>query len=78
VMGVGNHPPYTYALSGLSYPSTAVVSQAGVDDTDGGWAILFGDEPISPGALNLAIDEDWAIDSERRHSTEQVGYIAFE
>jgi archaellum component FlaF (FlaF/FlaG flagellin family) len=78
IRGVGNNPPYTYALSGLSNPSIAVVSQAGMDDTDGGWAILFGDDPIRPGALNLAIDEDWAIDSERSHSTEQAGYIVFE
>jgi hypothetical protein len=78
IRGVGNNPPYTYALSGLSDPSTAVVSQAGMDDADGGWAILFGDDPVRPGALNLAIDEDWAIDSERSHSTEQAGYIVFE
>jgi hypothetical protein len=49
-----------------------------MDDTNGGWAILYGDKPILAGGLNLAIDEDWAWDTERSHSTEQVMYIVFE
>jgi hypothetical protein len=49
-----------------------------MDDTNGGWAILYGANPILATGLNLAIDEDWAIDSERGHSTEQVAYIVFE
>ena len=78
ISGVGNSPPYAYSVSGISASSTAIVSQAGMDGGDGGWAILYGDNPVSPDALNLAIDEDWAIDSERNHSTEQVGYIVLE
>jgi hypothetical protein len=58
IRGVGDAPPYTFALSGLSEPSAAIVSQAAMDDTDGGWAILFGEDPVWPGGLNLAIDED--------------------
>jgi hypothetical protein len=49
-----------------------------MDDTDGGWAILYGARPITSAGLSLAIDEDWAIDSERNHGTEQVGYIVLE
>jgi hypothetical protein len=78
VRGMGNSPPYTYPLNAPFASFTAVVSQAGMDDTDGGWAILYGSDPVWPGRLNLAIDEDWAIDSERSHSTEQVGYIVLE
>jgi len=76
--GVGNSPPYAYSVSGISASSTAIVTQAGMDGGDGGWAILYGDSPVRAGALNLAIDEDWAIDSERSHSTEQAGYIVLE
>lgn len=78
VRGVGNSPPYTYPLNAPFDPFTAVVSQAAMDDTDGGWALLYGSDPVRPGGLNLAIDEDWAIDSERSHSTEQVGYLVLE
>jgi hypothetical protein len=82
IRGVGNSPPYAYSLNGLSFtPSTAVVTQAGMDGNDGSWALLYGDTPLdslAPDTLYLAVDEDWAIDSERRHTTEQVGYILFE
>ncbi len=44
----------------------------------GGWAVLYGARAISTTQLRLAIDEDWYLDSERRHTTEQVGYIVFE
>jgi hypothetical protein len=30
------------------------------------------------GSYNVTIEEDWYLDSERRHQTEQVGYIIFE
>jgi hypothetical protein len=75
---VGNKPPYRYAIHGFSPAAIAIVSQAAMDDTNGGWAILYGANPILAGGLNLAIDEDWAWDTERSHSTEQVMYIVFE
>jgi hypothetical protein len=78
IRGVGNRPPYRYSFNGLSAPTHAIVSQTAMDDTNGGWAILYGTNPILATGLNLAIDEDWAIDSERGHSTEQVAYIVFE
>jgi hypothetical protein len=34
VRRVGNAPPYNYTLSGLTTASTAIVSQAAMDDTD--------------------------------------------
>jgi hypothetical protein len=78
VRGMTNRPPYTYNLSGLASASTAIVSQAGMDGSDGGWPVLYGPSAVSATQLRLAIDEDWYLYSERNHTTEQVGYIVFE
>jgi len=78
VRGVGNSPPYVYSVSGLATASTAIVSQAGMDGGDGAWAVLYGPSPVAPHQVSIACDEDWYLDSERRHSTEQLGYIVFE
>ena len=78
VRGVTNAPPYNYGLGGLSTVSAAIVSQAAMDGGNGGWAVLYGATPVTPANLSLAIDEDQANDSERSHTTEQVGYIVFE
>jgi len=78
VRGMGNNPPYSYSLSGLVSASTAVVSQAAMDGSDGGWAHLFGANPVSATNLDLVIDEDQLVDSERIHSKEQVAYLVFE
>lgn len=79
VRGMGNSPPYSYSLGSLSFtPSTAILSQAAMDGGDGSWAVLYGTNPVTPNWLYLAIEEDWVWDSERNHTTEQVGYIVFE
>ena len=78
VKGVGDVPPYSYSLSGLSSASTAVVTMAAMDGGNGGWAILYGDGAVSPTSLKLAVEEDTAKDTERKHTPEQVGYIVFE
>ena len=78
VRGTTNSPPYNYTLSGLSTASVAVISQAAMDGGNGGWAYLYGSSPVSSTTLQLAIDEDQVNDSERNHTTEQVGYIVFE
>ena len=49
-----------------------------MDGGNGGWAILHGDNPITDDLVYMAIDEDQVRDSERYHTTEQVGYIVFE
>ena len=77
VRGVGNGPPYVYALAGPAAPTHAVLSQSAMDGANGGWPVLYGPTPVRPGTLHLAIDEDQARDSERRHTTEQVAYIVF-
>jgi hypothetical protein len=80
IRGVGNKPPYRYNLSGISNPANAVaiLSSAGMDGNEGGWPILYGTTPITDAGLNLAIDEDWAIDYERSHTTEQAAYLVLE
>ncbi len=78
IRGVGNSPPYGYSLNGLSSPSVAIISQAAMKDSNGGWAILYGASPLSSTRLGLAIDEDQAKDKERKHSGEHVAYIVFD
>jgi len=78
VRGVENAPPYSYALTGSVSPTWGILSQAGMDGGDGGWPVLYGANALSTGAVNMAIEEDWYWDSERRHTAEQVGYIVFE
>ncbi|MEM7345621.1 MAG: Ig domain-containing protein [Chloroflexota bacterium] len=80
VAGIGNNAPYAYSLqqSFTASPAVAVVSQAAMDGNNGGWAVLAGPTPIQSNQLSLLIDEDQISDSERSHTTEQVGYIVFE
>jgi hypothetical protein len=79
IRGMGDSPPYDYPLNGLSFtPSTAIVTQAGMDGGNGGWAVIYGDDPLPPSWMDLAIDEDWVRDGESSHTSEQVGYIVFE
>ena len=69
---------YSYAINGLSTASAGVLTMAGVDGNNGGWAAFFGSDPIRPDGISLVIDEDQLKDSERSHTTEQVGYLIFE
>jgi hypothetical protein len=77
IKGVGDAPAYTYSYAAMPNSKTAVASQAAMDGGNGGWAVLYGDNPItSTGTtLKLAIDEDQANDSERKHTSEQVAYL---
>ncbi len=77
ISGAGNAPPYTYATSGVPTPAAAVASQAGMDGSDGSWAVLYGPSPLTPGLLRLAVEEDNMGDAERNHTSEQVGYAVF-
>ena len=80
VFGVDDAPPYIYPLSGLSSGPNfgAVASQAAMDGDEGSWAVLFGSDPVDSTSLKLAVDEDQAKDSERSHTSEQVGFVVFE
>lgn len=74
VAGVGNNPPYNYSLAGDA--EFAVVTQAGEDGGQGGWAVTFGSSPVSGSTLGVAIEEETvAGDTSRTHTTEHVDYF---
>jgi hypothetical protein len=77
VQGMTNSPPYTYGIN-MTAPAAAILSAAGMDGVNGGWPVLYGADPFAANQLNLVYDEDQINDSERAHTTEQVGYILFE
>ncbi len=74
IRGVGNSPPYSYTLNDMY--SIGIATQNAMNGGNGGWAILYGSNPVS-NTINLAIDEDTIRDSERRHISEQVAYWVF-
>ncbi|MEZ4661408.1 MAG: hypothetical protein R2911_27980, partial [Caldilineaceae bacterium] len=78
VLGITNSAPQSYTLNGLNTASAAIISQSGMDGANGGWAVLYGANPVQANNLNLTIDEDQIRDSERGHASEQVAYIVFE
>ncbi|TWU42564.1 Ig-like domain-containing protein [Novipirellula artificiosorum] len=77
IRGVGDSPAYSYSYQAMPNSKTAVASQAAMDGGNGGWAVLYGNDPITPtgNTINFAIDEDQARDTERYHTTEQVAYF---
>ena len=79
VRGVGNGT-YQYSYDAMPNAKTAVLSSAGMDGGDGGWAVLRGNNPLPPssGTISLSIDEDQLGDSERNHTTEQVAYFVID
>jgi hypothetical protein len=79
VKGIGNAPPYNYTFSQsfAEAPDVAIASLAAMDGGNGGWAYLYGASSLSATQIGLVIDEDQTSDSERNHTTEQVGYLVF-
>ncbi len=76
VTGTGNNPPYNYTVSGDF--ETAVLTQAAEDGGQGGWAVLYGTDPLPANTIQLAIEEETvAGDTSRTHTTEEVYYSAF-
>ena len=69
---------FPYPISGLTTAGVAVLSQAGMDGLEGSFAVLVDPDAITPTTLNLFVDEDRSYDRERKHTTEQVGYLVFE
>ncbi|UCE85902.1 MAG: hypothetical protein JSU66_16510 [Deltaproteobacteria bacterium] len=77
VRGVDDAPPYDVPLAFLTTATVGVASPSGMNGAEGGWPILYGADAVASDALGLAIEEDWYLDSERSHPTEQVGYVVF-
>ena len=53
-----------------------VASQTAMDGGDGGFAVLLNDFAPVNGEITFAINEDTLKDSERKHTTEQVAWLA--
>jgi uncharacterized repeat protein (TIGR01451 family) len=73
----GNQYSYSYQQSFASTPQVALASQAAMDGSDGGRAILQGLNPLSAAQITLVIDEDQITDVDRAHTSEQVAYWVF-
>lgn len=71
VRGVSDSPPYNYSLPRTYTFATATI--ATMNGGDGGWAVLYGVNPVGDN-IGLAIEEDTVIDDERQHTREHVAY----
>jgi Gametolysin peptidase M11/Divergent InlB B-repeat domain len=78
VSGVGDAPPYSYPSGGLANPAIAILSMAAIKGGNGGWPILYGSNPVTANAVNVAVDEDTLGDAERSHDLEKLAYIVFD
>ncbi|MFV0645655.1 MAG: hypothetical protein ACK5NN_14380 [Sphingomonadaceae bacterium] len=76
VRGVSNSAPHIYTVSGDF--DLGIVTQNSENGGQGGWAVLFGADPLPANRINLAIDEETvAGDTSRSHANEQVAYWVF-
>lgn len=72
VAGTANNSPYNYTLPRNF--SFATATQSAEDGGNGGWAVLYGNSPVT-NVLQLAIEEETvAGDASRTHTSEQVAY----
>lgn len=76
VAGTGNGPPYQYSVSGNF--EIGVATMAAENGGNGGWAVLYGNDPLPNNAINLAVEEETvAGDTSRRHINEELYYGVF-
>lgn len=75
IRGVGNAPPYSYGLgSGFEF---AVATINGMRGAQGGWAVMYGANPLAGSSVTLAIDEETISgDVSRAHTNERVDFFA--
>ena len=76
IRGIGGAPPYNYSLTD-NY-DIGVASQDGENGGQGGWAVLYGADPLPANLIKLGIDEETvAGDTSRGHIAEEVAYWVF-
>jgi len=76
ISGVDNSASgFTLPIPETLNATTAIVSVAAMDGNDGGWPVLFGAQPLADSAIQIVIDEDQILDTERSHTTEQVAAL---
>ena len=78
VQGVGtNTPPWSTAVAGDF--DTGVATVNAMNGNQGGFAVLFGADPLPANRLDLAIDEETvAGDTSRSHIEEEVAFALFD
>lgn len=77
ISGFQNSPPYNtnFSQNFDTLPQVVLANHQEVDGGDGGWAVVHSTTLTRVG---LMIDEDQESDSERNHTSETCGFIAFE
>ncbi|MEM7494117.1 MAG: hypothetical protein AAF296_12105 [Pseudomonadota bacterium] len=76
IQGTGNTPPYQYSVSGDF--DIGVATMAAENGGNGGWAVLYGTNPLPSGQIRLAVEEETvAGDTSRRHISEELNYGVF-
>jgi uncharacterized repeat protein (TIGR01451 family) len=76
VRGTGNAPPYQYTVSGDF--DTGIATNAAENGGNGGWAVLYGVDPLPNNRINLAVEEETvAGDTSRGHIDEEIYYGVF-
>jgi hypothetical protein len=79
IKGIDDDPKsYDFVQTYNGDPAFAIVSQSGMNNGNGSWAVLRGSDAMTGGVLTIAVDEDQIGDTERSHGDEEVTYIIFE
>lgn len=66
---------YTYSFTSVPSATTAILSAAAMDNTDGGWPVFYKTGFLTTTSLKLVTDEDQIADTERGHTADQVAYV---
>lgn len=77
IQGLTNSPPYstTFSQTFDSVPQVLVSTLLEMDGGNGGWVVNYS---VTQTHASLACDEDQVADSERNHTGEICGFIAFQ
>jgi hypothetical protein len=76
VKGVVGNAPFAQSWSSPGPATTAVTSQAGMNNGNGSFALLTSPAATTSSSLRLNVDEDNFADAERTHGAERVAYLA--
>lgn len=74
----GSSTDFLYPHSGLTNANVAILTLVGMDGDNGGWPVLYGNDPLTSTNINVRVEEDQINDAERTHTTEQFSYIVFD
>ncbi|MCP3904913.1 MAG: hypothetical protein GY715_14910 [Planctomycetes bacterium] len=80
VLGMSDSPPYNapFNTSFTTTPDIILATMAAMDGGNGGWALVHGEPGATTALAQVVVEEDQINDSERNHTSEQVGVVAFE